>query len=1036
MAELLDAAVKNIYTTSTVYPWSMRCVDVKRVPEFDTIDDEAYQVEVEIVPNDGRPYETQTDLFMLPKIIRGSVKVKGKVKQGFYTALGNPVIRIGTSFFQWGHAYSGTQVADVKWRNEDHFRLTSPYDAVNKMKGVVMYEISLINLIKYFGLWTPALVVYFNEELLEKAEEKEEKEFELIPEIIDYCEIPESALRKLRFLAKNPNLPNKLTKEVIEAFLYIMKHASVLAEQPTPMDYRFLDTYEALAEELKRAQIIRQIRFGTTFKIQKNGRFSCKDLQKVIGNFMSNKRDPDSKRDANAGAGSMEFSNIQSSTDTNALSVAEQNSKIYFESWAKGEHGGGSYAKQRVNPTFFVGFIDPVFTADGAMVNIKNELSKDAVIKDGEAYIKLYDMNFKEVTVPIYDYLMSKTLSGDNVDYYNKKVFPVKGQYSVYEFGEYTKTDDLSSIKYIRKPDGLLTTSMAVIPFINKTQSMRAMLGAHMYTQALPVIGSQPGFVYTGEGKKVYDETALNESSPIDGKVVAMTDDFMKIENANETRILKRPESYLTSDHSTNTFRASVSVGDKVKKGQTIYECNSFKDKELSLGVPLYTAFMSYHSYEHEDAVVMSESAAKKFGHESIYDVRIPIYSVEQLRVGKEVIESVDELRPDSDKFDEIGLIRPGTYVKRNDPLFAYEKILNSRDSELAKITELLGSDKRPVDVIIWRCPFEIEEGTVESTNFIPVKNYMDYMNRESYSKICNKFGEQNKNYRDSQAAALGVSSSSMKEWAIQGVKFEDERVIGEISVRIRYINKLKTTDKVSNLFGGKGVNSKLIPDEQMVRDSKGKPFEIIMSPLAVISRINISQLYVSNLGLISKNLYERLNAFFMEGGKDEKEREILTKVIRTVLYETPNISLEEVYEKSKPYGFVRIKAGSFDKYFTSDLLEEVLKEMGISEYEQVYDPMTGRHVRNPVRVGYQEFIRLHFIAENKMKATGTIKSINVKGYGGSRAQGQKIGEMEAEALMAHGEQGLLQKFSYEKDDKASRFFQDALSIGLLLNKN
>ena len=81
MAELLDAAVKNIYTTSTVYPWSMRCVDVKRVPEFDTIDDEAYQVEVEIVPNDGRPYETQTDLFMLPKIIRGSVKVKGKVKR-------------------------------------------------------------------------------------------------------------------------------------------------------------------------------------------------------------------------------------------------------------------------------------------------------------------------------------------------------------------------------------------------------------------------------------------------------------------------------------------------------------------------------------------------------------------------------------------------------------------------------------------------------------------------------------------------------------------------------------------------------------------------------------------------------------------------------------------------------------------------------------------------------------------------------------------------------------------------------------------
>lgn len=238
---------------------------------------------------------------------------------------------------------------------------------------------------------------------------------------------------------------------------------------------------------------------------------------------------------------------------------------------------------------------------------------------------------------------------------------------------------------------------------------------------------------------------------------------------------------------------------------------------------------------------------------------------------------------------------------------------------------------------------------------------------------------------------------------------------------------------------------SKIVPDDEMLRDSNGKVIDIIMSPLAVISRLNMSQIYVSNLGLISKTLYQRLDAFFKEGGLGSQsdgtpgkatEEQTLTYVIRKLLPDEPSITLKEVYERSKPYERVRIRVSAMDRYFTSDLITDLMKTLNINEYEKLFDPKTGRHIITPIRVGYQEFIRLHFIAEKKMKATGTMKTTGLKGYGSYKPKGQKLGEMEAEALMAHGEHDLLRKFSYEENDKNGKFYQEMISLGLLLQDN
>ena len=795
----LENVIRRIYTYRTVYPFSLKCNNIRRSEEYDNDTNDAYSIEVQQINDDGSS-PIYTEIFYLPRIVRGSVKVKGRAKQGIYTALGNFKIRIGRQFFSWGNGYSGTQVIDVNWEKVDRVKLKDVYK--EGLGQQIIVEFSFSNLIKYFNLWTDDLVVYFDPETLKKSEAKKSQEFaEEIPKFLNECVIPYESLLKLRLLSKDPSLQEKVGINEVKAFIELMKKGNELADMPTPLDYKFLDTYEALAEELGRGWDSRRnyyykgtpgsnIRYETSHNFQKNGKLYLTPLQREINNFFSNKE------------GAM-FSNVQEVTDTNALSVAEQNSKIYFEEWSNSKNGS-TYEKQRLNPAYFVGVIDAIFTADSKDINIKNELTRDAVIRDGQMFIKLYNKKFEEVEVSMYDYLMSATLSPDNIDYENKKIFPVDGKYSIYKFGEYTFTTDVGEITYLRKRDGIMTDSVAMIPFVNKTQIMRSMLSAHMLTQAIPVEGSSRPFVYTGHGKEIFNQTALNQETPVDGKVTVITDEFMRIDKSDggDPVIIKKPDTYNTANHTSNFFTPCVSVGDKVKAGQTVYSCSSFKGKELALGVPLLTAFTSFYAREHEDGMVLSESATKKFGAEMMCKVQIPLMKQDEWFLGHNVFDELPEV--DSSKFDDLGLIKLGSQVRRGDTLFACWARLDPRRSEIARLQLALDKNAIPKAIYMAKVPHKVPDGTVTRIYFNPVRGYQSNgsMTRQDFMKLATHFGAENRSFRSREAQQLGIDIRQLKDYMIKPTNFSNEEQIGEIVIEITYINPLKVSDKMANMYG------------------------------------------------------------------------------------------------------------------------------------------------------------------------------------------------------------------------------------------
>ena len=1017
MPVVLESVIEDIYTFSFPgYPWSMKCTSVQKVPEYETDDEDVYSITVEVIQDDTGNSEVKSDLYRLPKIVRGTVTARGrKRKQSIYTALEDNALRIYSGGTAWGHWGSEGCRADISCRDNTFF--------FKDENGVVLSFCHFSNFIKYMKLWKPEYAIRFGSESLAEADSAYEIDIPKIQLIIKDLVVPERTLRKLRFLTKSPNLPNTLTRETVLALLYIIENDTILRDQPVPFDYRYLDTYEALAEELNQPKVKRSIRSDTAYKYPKNERFYCTSLQKATNDFFENKKD------------SATYANFQEFTDTNALSVAEQSKKIFFESWNSDIKG---FDKQRLNPQFFVGVVDPLFTADSNDINRKNELSRSAVIKNGEVFVKVYDKKFNVIELPVYDYLMSATLSGDNVDYESKTFHPINGKYSVYKYGTYTDVTKPEDFDYIRMEDSILTESLAMIPFINKTQAMRAMLGAHMTTQALPVSGAQPSFLYTGEGKSLFDKTSLNVETPDDGTVDVITDHFMRINRVNNAKplIIKRPEPKNGNAGSTNIFEPCVKVGDKVTQGETIFSCNSFKNKEFAVSVPLFTAFTSWHGREHEDAIVISESAAKNFTHRMLETVTIDMTDQEPWIVGKSIIDEDLELRTRASLYDKLGFIKVGTQVKRGDPLLVWKVIPNSVDNEKALLMKKLDKNAVYTEVRSADTPYDVTAGVVTKIEFNPVKDYMSkYSDNVTFMTLATHFATQAKDIRRKESLELGVTPKEVD--SIMPKELDDAtnpHLMASITFSIMYDNPLKVADKMSNWYGSKGVASVLVPDDKMLRTEGGKIIDIVISPLSVISRINISQLYVSSLGLISKELYKRIENFLNSDKSDKKEEDLLKYCVSQLLYETPTKTLQQVYDEGKLYGFVRIRAGALDKHFTDKLITELMDKLGVKAFEKLFDPVTNMWVRTPIRVGYQDFMRLNFISEHKMKVTGTRRNAKIFGYGENKVGGQKIGEQEAYALMAYGDQDLLQKFSTEKEYKYSRISQELLSIGLLLN--
>ncbi len=510
-------------------------------------------------------------------------------------------------------------------------------------------------------------------------------------------------------------------------------------------------------------------------------------------------------------------------------------------------------------------------------------------------------------------------------------------------------------------PRQMVSVATSLIPFLEHDDANRALMGANMQRQAVPLIRSESPIVGTGmESFAAVDagDVLVAEGAGVVSEVCA---DFAVVKQDKGGSKTYHLRKFDRSNQGTNyNHQVRVSVGDKVAEGSVIADGPATEDGELALGKNLLVAFMSWEGYNFEDAIILSQNLVKD---DTLSSIHIEEYEVDarDTKLGKEEItRDLPNVGPELlANLDERGIIRIGAEVRPGDILVG--KVTPKGETELSAEERLL------------RAIFNEKSREVRDTSLkVP-------------------HGE--------QGTIIGVK-------VFDAVAGDDELGSGvnqRVVVYIAQKRKISEGDKLAGRHGNKGVIAKILPVEDMPFLEDGTPVDIILNPLGVPGRMNFGQVLEIHLGWAAKQGWKIPGdpAWAKRLAAMAKEAAPGTKVATPVF---DGASEEEI-------------AGLLDHTLVTRDGKRLVDSTGKA---RLFDGRSGEPYPMPISVGYMYILKLHHLIDDKIHArsTGPYSMITQQPLGG-KAQfgGQRFGEMEVWALEAYGASYALQELLTIKSD-------------------
>ena len=383
-------------------------------------------------------------------------------------------------------------------------------------------------------------------------------------------------------------------------------------------------------------------------------------------------------------------------------------------------------------------------------------------------------------------------------------------------------------------PKQLVSVATAMIPFLENDDAKRALMGANMQRQAVPLIKSESPIVGTGIEYKAAVDSRIVITAKNDGVVSYVDSNKVVIDTKtgkDEYHLIK----YQRSNQGTCINQKPIIVkGEKVKKGDVIVDGPSTENGELALGKNILVGFMTWEGYNYEDAILISEDLVRD---DVLTTIHIEDYDCEarDTKLGpEEITREVPNVGDDVLKdLDENGIIRIGAEVRPGDILVG--KVTPKGETELTAEEKLLraifGEKAREVRDTSLRVPHG-ESGTVVNVKIFTREN-------------CDEL-------------AAGVHKV--------------------VRIYIAQKRKIAVGDKLSGRHGNKGVISRILPREDMPYLPDGTPLQIVLNPLGLPSRMNVGQLLETHLGYVAKQLGWKVATPVFDGAKESDIVELFKK--------------------------------------------------------------------------------------------------------------------------------------------------------------
>ncbi|MBO4401174.1 MAG: DNA-directed RNA polymerase subunit beta [Selenomonadaceae bacterium] len=512
-------------------------------------------------------------------------------------------------------------------------------------------------------------------------------------------------------------------------------------------------------------------------------------------------------------------------------------------------------------------------------------------------------------------------------------------------------------------PKQVVSIATAMIPFLENDDANRALMGANMQRQAVPLLKTQAPLVGTGMEFKAACDSGVMVLARRAGTVTYVDSSQITIQTDDGAKDNYKLQKFVRSNQGTCINQTPlVDYGEYVEANQPIADGPATDNGELALGYNIIVAYMPWEGYNYEDAILISENLIKQ-------DIYTSIHIEEHQCDARDTKLGPEEVTRDIPNVSEDAL----TYLD---------------DEGIIAI----GADVRPGDILVGK---------------VTPKGETELTAEERLLRAI--FGEKAREVRDTSLRVPHGESGKIVDVKIFTRDNNDEMAPGvnkQVRVYIAQKRKISVGDKMSGRHGNKGVVSQIMRQEDMPFLPDGTPVDIVLNPLGVPSRMNIGQILETHLGMAVRTL----------GMKIRKDPNGFLAKLRTIGYDADKYGVPKVEDVG-----LHISTPVFDGARESDVIRTI-KLAGLDEDGKtiLYDGRTGEPFENRVTVGCVYMLKLHHLVDDKIHArsTGPYSLVTQQPLGG-KAQfgGQRFGEMEVWALEAYGASYTLQEILTVKSD-------------------
>ena len=482
-------------------------------------------------------------------------------------------------------------------------------------------------------------------------------------------------------------------------------------------------------------------------------------------------------------------------------------------------------------------------------------------------------------------------------------------------------------------PRQFISAATALIPFLNSDDSMRALMGANMQRQAVPVLRPESPIVGTGmEAKIAYDCGAMVIAKH-DGEVTFVSSDIIKVLTKDGEDVYELTKFAKTNQDTCVNQKPIVKHGEKVKAGDILADGYSTQNGELALGKNVLVGYLNWEGYNYEDAILVSERIVKEDVYTSI-TLKAEEIKCRTTKLGdEEITRDIPNLGEDALKnLDENGIVRIGAEVMPGDILVG--KVTPKGETELTPEERLL----RAI------------------------------------------FGEKAREVRDTSLRVQHGRGGVVVDVQVFSRKNKDELEPGVnmmVKVYVAQRRKLSVGDKMAGRHGNKGCVSRILPISDMPYMANGQPLDLVLNPLGIPSRMNVGQVLEVHLGLVAQSLGWKIATPVFDGATAEDIQELL------VANNFPADGKIQLYDGRTGEPFANKTTVGYKYMLKLDhMVDSKMHARSIGPYSLVtQQPLGGKAMFGGQRFGEMEVWALEaYGASNVLQEILTVKSDDVVG--------------------------------------------------------